>query len=290
MIDLAPGHKQGLVVANPVLIAGGVVGYGEIVPRGLSLAKAGAVVVGPVMGRSRTGANLPRLAETAGGMVIKSNLQSRGLNSVLAKFAKLWPRIECPVVVQVVESGARDVAQVVERLANVPGVAGLELASLAAELETVERTITAAVRISDLPIWVKLPLANAATWAPSLVSAGASALVVGQPPMGALGRGAAPGRLHGVGALVQGAIYGPLAFAPMLERLVALAELKLPCALIACGGIHSVEQARQALEAGALAIQIDTALWVEPALLGWICDALAEKAKRGQAGGKAGGH
>jgi len=40
----------------------------------------------------------------------------------------------------------------------------------------------------------------------------------------------------------------------------------LPCPIVAAGGIHSILQARQALAAGATAIQIDSALWVEPGL------------------------
>ena len=39
MIELAPGHKQGLPTTNPVWIAGGMVGYGEAVPRGLNMAE-----------------------------------------------------------------------------------------------------------------------------------------------------------------------------------------------------------------------------------------------------------
>ena len=293
MIELAPGHKQGFVVNIPVLVAGGIVGYGEVVSRGLALEKAGAVVVGPLMAQSRNGAGLPRIAETVGGLVLETGLQNRGLSSALSKFAKLWPRLGCPVVAQVAEADPRGLVRVIERLAGVSGVACLELLPLTAELETAQQMVRAAARVTDLPLWVKLALPTAVAWGPALVQAGASGLVVGQPPAGALGRGAAPGRVRGAGTLVRGGYYGPLAFAPMLERLAALAELQLPFALIACGGIHSVEQARQALGVGAQAVQLDTALWVEPALLGWLVDELAAdaqaEAKRGKAGGPAGG-
>ncbi|HXF60249.1 MAG TPA: hypothetical protein VNK95_01450 [Caldilineaceae bacterium] len=275
MIELAPGHKQGFVVKLPVVVAGGIVGYGEAAPRGLALEKAGAVVVGPLMAQSRNGANLPRIAETMGGLVLETGLQNRGLSSALGKFARLWPRLGCPVVAQVAEAEPRGLARVIERLAGAPGLACIELLPLTTELETAQQMVRAAARIADLPVWVKLALSTAVVWGPALVQAGASGLVVGQPPVGALSRGAAPGQVRGTGALVRGGLYGPLAFAPMLDRLAALAELHLPCALIACGGIHSVEQARQALAVGAQAVQLDTALWVEPALLGWLVDELA---------------
>jgi dihydroorotate dehydrogenase (NAD+) catalytic subunit len=274
MIDLAPGHKQGLVVNHPVLVGSGVVGYGEIVPRGLTLSLAGATVVGPLLNQSRSGAPLPRIAETVGGLVLVTGLQNRGVNSVLSRFARLWPRLGCPVVVQVAEGEPRALSRLVERLAQVEGIAGLELILLTQEVEVAQQLVHAA-QSSDLPIWVKVPLAQAAAWAEALVEAGASGLVVGQAPPAALGRSPSPGEVRGVGALVRGGLYGPLAFAPMLERLAAVAALQLPCALIAAGGIHEVDQARQALAIGAQAVQLDTALWVEPALLGWMVAALA---------------
>jgi dihydroorotate dehydrogenase (NAD+) catalytic subunit len=274
MIDLAPGHKQGLVVGNPVLVGSGVVGYGELVPRGLELSLAGAAVVGPLLNQSRSGASFPRIAETVGGLVLAIGLQNRGVNSVLSKFARFWPRLGCPVVVQIAENDPRLLSRLVERLAPVKGITGLELMLLTQDVNVAQQLVCAA-QSGDLPIWVKLPLAQAADWAEALVEAGASGLVVGQAPPAALGRSPSPSEMRGVGALVRGGLYGPLAFAPMLERLAAVAELRLPCALIAAGGIHAVDQVRQALATGADAVQLDTALWVEPALLGWVVAALA---------------
>jgi dihydroorotate dehydrogenase len=70
----------------------------------------------------------------------------------------------------------------------------------------------------------------------------------------------------GRATLVEGALLGPLAFGATLRGVAQVARLKLPCALIAAGGLHTLEQVRQALAAGAQAVQIDSALWVEPGL------------------------
>ena len=69
-------------------------------------------------------------------------------------------------------------------------------------------------------------------------------------------------------------------FALMLPVLRALARLQLPAALIACGGIHTVAQMQQALDAGADAVQMDTAVWVEPALPNWLATAWEERGSR----------
>ncbi len=59
-----------------------------------------------------------------------------------------------------------------------------------------------------------------------------------------------------------------LIFPLMLEVLLQVAAQQLPAALIACGGIHTADHVQQALAAGAQAVQIDSAVWVEPGLPG----------------------
>ena len=269
MIELAPGHKQGLPCTNPVWIAGGMVGYGEAVPRGLELAGVGGVVVGPITGNSRGGAAPPRVAQTAGGMVLETGFQNRGISSALSRHAKLWPKLGCPVVVQLVETDARAMGKLAARLVGVAGVAGVELVLLTQDVEVAARMVRNVVSASDLPVWVKLPLNEAKAWATPLVEMGANGLVIGQPVRGQLG-----GERRG---LVNGSLYGPLTFALMLPVLRAVARLQLPAALVACGGIHQAVQMAEALEAGADAVQVDSAVWVEPALPNWLVSAWQEQ-------------
>ena len=268
MIELAPGHKQGLVVANPVLIAGGAVGYGEVAPPGLDLGQVGGVVVGPVMAAARAGSDGPRVAESPGGLVLSAGLQNRGVAAALRKHAKLWPRLGCPVIVQIADTDAKGAAALAARVGASPGVLGLELLPLTDDLAVVRNMVRAVLRAGDLPLWVKLRLDLAAQWAAPLAEAGANALVVGQPR---------PGRLvRSDGHWVMGDVYGPLAFPLMLDALAQVARLAAGGpALIACGGVHTADQLRQALAAGASAVQIDSALWVEPSLPLWLVGAWA---------------
>ncbi len=103
-INLAPNHKQGLVVNNPILLGAGTIGYGEVVPKGLDLAQMGGAVVGPIQGGSRGGAPPPRLAHLNGGVVLATGLQNRGLNSAVQRYAKLWPKLGCPIIAQLADS------------------------------------------------------------------------------------------------------------------------------------------------------------------------------------------
>ncbi len=94
MIELAPGHKQGLPVNNPIWIAGGMVGYGEAVARGVNLTGLGGVVVGPILSSSRAGALLA--ASGAGGWwhgVGDRLAESWGEQChcrVMARFGRIW--------------------------------------------------------------------------------------------------------------------------------------------------------------------------------------------------------
>ncbi len=268
VIELAPQHKIGLPVASPVLIAGGMVGYGEAMHRGLDPTRMGAVVVGPISRRPLRGSEPPRLAETTGGFVLETGLQNRGVKSVLQKMARGWPRLGCPVVAQIVDNHRADAAVTAQRLLGVDGLMGLELAvdphTGADELSDLIQAIRWE---NDLPLWAKLPLDRAGELAAVAVEAGADALVIGQPGRGALANRA--------GVSVVGPVYGPLTFALMLAALLDVVRLNLALPLIACGGIHTVAQARQVMAAGASALQLDSIVWVEPGQAMEIAQALA---------------
>ena len=269
-INLAPHHKQGFIAPNPVLLAGGTIGNGEAFGRGLNTAALGGVVVGPVMRRSRAGSDAPRAAHVNGGLVLETGLQNRGISSLLKRFAPQWGQLGCPVIVQIADSRPADVQAVVNRLneALFAGIVvnGMELLlPPRMDADAVRQLVSAARRDAELPLWVKLPLENVEELAPAAAHAGADGVVVAQPPLGAALAGA---------QLVTGALYGPLAFSPMLAALHRVAPLQLDCALLACGGIHTPEQAQQSLQAGAHAIQLDSVVWVEPGLPELIVHAL----------------
>lgn len=263
MIELARGHKFGLPIENPVMLAGGAVGYGEAAPAGTHLDLLGAVVIGPFMRNSRPGTDPPRLAETNGGFVLDTGLQNRGVKAARRKYGRLWPTLGCPVIAQIADSMPRMAGRVAEQLTSAEGLSGLELLlPQHATPDVVGELIRQVTYNSDLPVLVKLPSSGASSLAPIAVEAGASGLVVAQSPAGV-------GYARGAGSeavTINGSIYGPLVFPSTMAVLESVCALDLPCSLIACGGIHTLDQARQALSAGADAIQIDSAVWVEPSL------------------------
>ncbi|MEM7537748.1 MAG: hypothetical protein AAF639_36595 [Chloroflexota bacterium] len=281
MIELAPNHKFGLPVDNPVLLAGGTIGYGEAVYKGVQLEKLGAVVVGPIMRYGRAGTEEPRVAETNSGFVLNTGLQNRGVSAVVKKISKLWPKLGCPVIAQVGDSDRDALTHVATRLNRVDGLYGIELLlPQYADEDLVRRLVQAATRTSDFPVWVKLPVETAVMLAPAAMDAGADGLVVAQPPTGTAFRNTTQGfrrkdnGQHTDEPTVTGSLFGPLAFTFMLNALVSVDRLQITDTLIACGGIHTLTQAQQALDVGAKAVQIDGAVWVEPGLPAALVDGL----------------
>lgn len=256
-VELAPGHKIGLPLTGPVMLAAGSIGYGEARHRELETGRFGGVVVGPFTRRSRGGSQPPRLAETVGGFVRRVGLQNRGVSAAVRRYGQLWPRMGCPVIAQVADSERDEAAETVGRLSAVEGIEGFELLC---QPQASEREIGLLLEVllleTDLPVLVKLPLSRAADAAPAAVAAGAAGVVVGSPPPGA---GVRPD-----GQTVSGEMFGPGAFPMMLAALLEVKALALPGSLIACGGVHTQQQARDCLHAGADALQLDSLVWVEP--------------------------
>ena len=190
-VELAPGHKLGLALASPVMLAGGSVGYGEARHREMEPGRFGGVVVGPFTRRSRGGSQPPRLAETMGGFVRRVGLQNRGVSAAVKRYGQLWSRMGCPVIAQIADSRREEAAETVERLTGVDGIEGFELLC---QPEVGEREIKLLLEVflleSDLPVLVKLPLARAAALAP--VAAAGRGRCGGRQP--ADGRGGAGGR------------------------------------------------------------------------------------------------
>lgn len=272
MIELAPSHKRGLAIANRVMLAAGSVGMGEATHTEFDADVCGAIVVGPLSQRSRAGSSAPRIAETTGGIVLETGGQNRGLDATIKHFGTLWRRSPVPVLVQLIDVAPQSLGACVSRLTELEGVGGVVWSPPSRmEVRTLRSAIEQMSMEGDLPLLVQLPLVRTLEWGGAAVEAGARALVIGAPPDAAAARRDAQGSQE----IVTGALYGTAVFPLMLAALVGAAKAGWGVPLIASGGIHTAEQARTALAAGATAIQIDVAAWVEPTLPGAIAKVLS---------------
>ncbi|MBC8171494.1 MAG: nitronate monooxygenase, partial [Anaerolineae bacterium] len=112
-------------------------------------------------------------------------------------------------------------------------------------------------------ILVRLPMQDTYETAQAVADAGADAIVVCAPPRGTA-------RDPKTGRLVSGRVYGPLVKPIVLRMVGQLMRRIKDIPVIGAGGIHTPQDARDYLDAGATAVQIDSVTWVQPGMLEYI--------------------
>ena len=267
MLELAPQHKQGLVLERPVMNAAGVLGFGAEYRGLVDYGRLGAFVTNPLTLNPRTPAHAPNAVELPAGVLIHTGLPNPGVRRALKRYDADWRRLGVPVIVHLAATTAAEVVLALEYLERAQAVSGLEL-GLRDDVSAGEAGRLVRAALGALPVLVRLPVARAAKLAPAITEAGANALVVAAPPRLTI--------TH-QDQNVTGRHYGPDTFGPALEALAAVAALDLGLPLVGAGGIYSLENAQAMLAAGAVAVQVDGVVWRRP---GSIADfaALGDKA------------
>lgn len=255
-----PG-KYSLTVETPVMPAAGSFGFGDAYRNLIDLKKLGAIVTNPVTLNAWSPARGTRVVSLDAGTLIHTGLPNPGLAKVIKRYRKVWHKLTSPMILHLVATNPNDIRRAVEMIDQEESIDAIEL-GLSDDLpvQNVQQQVTAAVENLEKPVVVRLPMYNAGEVARVVADAGADALVVAGAP-----RGTARDPLSG--QLVSGRIYGPL-IKPLILRLVGVLADDIPdVPIIGAGGIHSSDDARDYLEAGAVAVQVDTAIWVQPSIL-----------------------
>lgn len=255
LVELAPQHKSGLALKSPVMAAAGCWGFADEYAGLVDFAPLGAFVTNPITWRPRRPARQQHAAPVPGGVLVHTGLPNPGLRRACDEYAGKWSRLPCAVILHLAVTNAADTDRAMLLLERLDVLAGVELGFRDDEdIATAAAAITAAAG-SLLPVLVRTPFLRAVEFAQAAARAGAAAVTVAAPPRGAL-PGAADVRSHG-------RLYGPALF-PQLLNLLPEVRAATPLPLVACGGIHTAEQARACLRAGATAIQLDSVVWTAP--------------------------
>ncbi len=271
-VELAPKCKRGLLLANPVMTASGTFGYGLEMAKELDIQRLGAIVCKGTTLRRRRGNPQPRTVETPAGMLNSIGLQNMGVEALIRDIAPIWATWRVPVVVNIAGESIEEYARLARRLDGVIGVSGLELNISCPNVATgmvfgsspqMTAEVTAAVRReTTLPVIVKLtPNVNdIASVARAAADAGADALtLINTFPAMAID---IKNRRPALG-WTFGGLSGP-ALKPIALRLVYQTAAAVDIPLIGCGGIMSGLDAIEYVMAGASAVQVGTATFVNP--------------------------
>jgi dihydroorotate dehydrogenase (NAD+) catalytic subunit len=284
-VDLAPGHKHGLRLRNPVMVASGTFGYGTEYQKLIDIQRLGAICSKGITPRPRQGNATPRIAETPAGMLNAIGLQNIGVKRVITEMAPIWARWDVPVIANVAGETVEDYGYLAARLDGVDGIAGLELniscpnvtanGRLFADSAELAAAATAAARAhTDLPIMVKLSpnVTDIAEIARAVEVAGADCISLINTLVGL--QIDLKGRRPYL-ANVTGGLSGP-AIRPVALRLVYLVAQSVRIPVVGIGGITSADDALAFLMAGASAVQVGTATFVNPTTALDVIDGLVQ--------------
>jgi dihydroorotate dehydrogenase (NAD+) catalytic subunit len=273
-IELAPEHKIGLALSNPVMPAAGCFGLGMEYSDLIEMEAIGAIVVGPVTAIPRQGAAPPRTLAVPGGVLLHTGLANPGITAVVKNYGRALAHRTVRVIVHVAGTSPDEAASCCQRIAGIEAIAGIELglpdtpsglhqvgtrSGLNDLLADTVATIKAVRFAASQPLIVRLPMGYADYLCEAAVESGADALTVAAPPRGTAWH--EPTR-----QFITGRLYGPFVLPLALRTLHRVAGL-VSVPLIGCGGIHSAEDSWAFLRAGATAVQIGGAMWHDPGCL-----------------------
>jgi dihydroorotate dehydrogenase (NAD+) catalytic subunit len=264
-----------------VMVASGCGGTGRELTPYLDLAELGGFVTRSITLDARAGAGGRRVAETPSGLLNAIGLQNPGLEAFLALELPWLVKQGARVFVSVAGATLGEYADLARRLGRAPGLHGLEV-NLSAPDPVGQHvfdvrepfhaaSVVAACRREfprDLPVLAKLrpDVGRIVEAARTVTEAGADAVVLGNAVPALMPDGRPAG------------LSGP-AIRPIALRSVADVHAALPdVPLIGAGGITSADDARAFLAAGAIAIQVGTALLHDPTTAQRLVDELGADA------------
>jgi dihydroorotate dehydrogenase (NAD+) catalytic subunit len=272
-VQLAPKNKKGLLLLNPVMTASGTFGYGTECEHLFDIQRLGAIVCKGTTLEPRDGNPQPRIVETAGGMLNSIGLQNIGVDALVKERAPIWAKWKVPVIVNVAGRTIDDYAQVASKLDGVAGVSGIEVNISCPNVKAggsefgadpvAAAKVTAAVRkATSLPIIIKLTpdTAEIVSVAKAVAEAGADALCLINTLKGMAVDMKTRKPLLGNG---YGGLSGP-AIKPVALYLVYTVSQSVEIPIVGCGGIVTGNDAIEFIMAGATAVQVGTASFMNP--------------------------
>lgn len=279
MVDLRV-ELGGLSLANPVMPASGT--FAEGLAQVVDFNRLGAFVTKTITRELRAGNPTPRVAETAEGMLNSIGIPCKGVPQFIDEVVPFYRRFAPPLVVSISAPSSEGFASLARDLDR-PGVAAIEaniscpnleedghaFAMQAESTAAVVRRIRAATR---LPLWVKLTpnTGDIAEIARAAEAAGADALVVANTFLGmAIDVESFRPRLGSV----MGGLSGP-AIKPIIVRMIYQSARAVGIPVIGCGGVSTAEDAVELMLAGATAVQVGTATFINPTAMISIIDGL----------------
>jgi dihydroorotate dehydrogenase (NAD+) catalytic subunit len=271
----------GLKLKNPIMPASGCFGFGKEYSQFYDLSVLGAIMIKATTAEPRFGNPTPRVAETSSGMLNAIGLQNPGLEKVLGEELPWLSQYDVPIIANVAGSLEEDYIAVAKEISKAPNVHALELNISCPNVKTggiafgtipeVAKQLTRKVKeVADVPVYVKLSpnVTNIVDMAKAVEEGGADGLTMINTLVGMridlkTGKPILANR--------SGGLSGP-AIKPVAIRMIYEVSQAVEIPIIGMGGIQSAEDVIEFFYAGASAVAVGTANFVDP----FVCPSIIE--------------
>jgi len=261
------------ILPNPVGVASGTFGYGEEYSTLTDLSLLGAIYTKAVTVEPRPGNPLPRLVETPAGMINSIGLANVGTFRFITEKIPFLKTLGCPVILNVAGSLEEDYAEVIRRVDDQDALWGYEVniscpnvkkggLAFGTDPIQVEKLTSTLRKLTDKPLMMKLTpnVTDITAVAKAAEQGGADALSCINTVMGMAVD--IHKRKPSIPA-VTGGLSGP-AIKPVGVAAVWRVSKAVKIPVIGLGGIMNADDAVEYLLAGASALQIGTANFIDP--------------------------
>ena len=272
-----------LSLKNPVIAASGCFGYGVEYAGAVDLEALGGIAVKGLFLSEREGHPPPRIVETPAGMINAIGLQGIGVHRFVAEKLPELRRLRATVIVNICGSTLDEYCEVARVLSDAEGVGAIELniscpnikeggIQFGCSLTGTFDVVSAVRKVTSLPVIPKLTpnVTDVGSFARASEDAGADAISLVNTFLAmAIDVETRRPRLSNV----MGGLSGP-AIRPIAVRMVYECRQVVKLPIIGMGGIATAEDAVEFLIAGANAVQVGTANFVDPLIWTKIIDGI----------------
>ena len=263
----------GIKLRNPVMTASGTFGYGEEFSEYVDLSKIGAFITKGLSLRPRAGNPTPRIVETPGGMLNAIGLQNVGIDAFIEKKVPFLRTVATPAIANFFGTTIDEYAELARRLDEIPEIAGLEVniscpnvkqggIVFGTDPKCAAEVVSACRAATTKTLIVKLSpnVTDVVAMARACADAGADCLSLINT---LTGLAIDLNRRRPVLANITGGLSGP-AIKPVALRMVWQVARAVNLPIIGIGGIMNATDALEFILAGATAVQVGTASFINP--------------------------
>ena len=268
---------------NPVMTASGTFGYGTEYTDFMDLSRIGGVIVKGTTLRNRDGNDYPRMAETPSGMLNAVGLQNKGVDYFVKNIYPTLKDIDTNILVNVSGSTVEDYIKTAEIINDLDGIPGIELniscpnvkeggMAFGVSCTAASQVVREVRKVYHKELMVKLSpnVTDITEIAKAVEDTGADSLSVINT---LLGMAIDAKTRKPVLSTVTGGLSGP-AIKPVALRMVWQVSKAVKIPVIGLGGIMNATDAIEFMLAGATAIQVGTANFIDPAISEKIVDGI----------------